>query len=285
MGATDNHIYISGDSSVRVGRSCIISGNHFLYTPNACIASKREFEIQIISNNTFIENRLAIAVGTTVTGSSTITANGKKCVISNNYIYESEFSAIEVINSDYSAVTGNVIENSGTRKGTIRIKGSDFVSVVGNSINNRTRIDGSYGVSIEGFDGQKSMHSLVVGNVISGVSIGIKEQASWTEFTNIESNNIEATEPISLKHGGSYANVIDMVDGSVDFIWGQDLPAMSIQRERAGVRPDRIVFNYDIVDKNGSNVTSLISSLQSRIATLEDDHATMMNNNDNGGSY
>ena len=284
-GAPDASIYISGTSKdAEQGRNCIISNNHFLYS-NVGVISKRRFQAHVVSNNQFYQNTYGVVLGGEVTDTSARLLPGQRCVVANNYFFETYNVAIELRDSPYSSISGNSIFRFGKdlKSGAIRVRGSSFTSVTGNSISNDNNAnwvttDKPVGIRLEGWnypDPDKlayqaiTDHCSVVGNVIRGVSIGVEEQGNdKAKYNNIESNNILADTDFVISFPGTYSNIVDHETGNVDFNWGNGPAAMSIQRA-TNDRPNQVVFNYDIVDKNGNDITTLVSNLQARIATLE----------------
>jgi len=134
QGSIDSAIYISGDTTETYGRRAIVQGNTFTETLNA-IASKRQFEDHIISNNIIENTNVSILMG----GEADSTKlPGKKSIIANN-LMKNVSRGIEVRVNDGCVVSGNRIEDYGQDSTGatvadfgIRLSGSSNCVVSGN---------------------------------------------------------------------------------------------------------------------------------------------------------
>jgi len=113
MGAVDLGVYLTGtggdtslpDTSLRVGRHAIVSGNYF-YRCNSAIACKRWFEKTIISGNNIFECGDGIFAG--VADGNTINT-GQKITVSNNIINKCQGNPLRLTSSDFAVVSNNQI--------------------------------------------------------------------------------------------------------------------------------------------------------------------------------
>ena len=331
IGAVDAGIYLSGhpkqSQEEGISKNCVVTGCVFQYCQEVGFISKREFKTQIITNNIFENCKFGLATGSVDGEDVENWRPGKQCIVSNNYFYNSERFAIAIRNSNFSTVTGNVIENVGIitkMDGSfhswagpneyfgIRLEGSSY-NVVSNNIIGISEefIDdvrdqsGKWwvGISLEGYNdsndpypdvSSQSNFCQVGTNSISNFNVGIREKMSggnvYTLCNGFSDNHIwEASTPIVLAHNGSSFTHMDHEDRTYTIGYGSS-PNLIKLVANATNRADRVDIdaplnvNGNISANNISFLEDTISNLQARIATLEADHVSMMNNN-SGGSY
>jgi len=192
LGAPDIGIYLSGDSNVsggttsdspRYGRHAVISSCYF-YRCSVGVSAKRYFKKTIISNNIFFECGTGVLLGTT---DGYTDNNGKRIIVSNNYLSKIQVDPLRLDNTENAVVTGNEIVDyrrwvsDGTTESAVsvgnigagvKLSGSTQCTVTGNVIGFQdwtavsTADKYSAGVTFRTLNGVGSSNSVVSSNVI-----------------------------------------------------------------------------------------------------------------------